>query len=109
MSTRINIDYAAMDRMYERVMDEIYLLFHNHPLSFPTGPISEADQIDMNYYQAMGRSALQSLEAQANSARERGDINGLQSISAQAKHSAGRFDPKINPKFAHLPRSGRTK
>lgn len=83
MSSRISIDEEKMVRMYEKAMDEIFTLFHYHPLSFPHGKMSE---------------------------RELGEIQqGL--AEAKAAKASGqdmsRFDPANNPKFAHLHRTGK--
>ena len=83
MSSRITIDEARLRQVYEKTMDEIFMLFHYHPLSFPTDKLT---------------------------ARELGEIQqGL--AEAKAAQASGqdmsRFDPDVNPKFANLRRTGR--
>ena len=81
--SRITLDTERLNQVYDRMMDEIFLMFHYHPLSFPHGKMSE---------------------------RELGEIQqGL--AEARAAQRAGqdmsRFDPAVNPKFANLRRTGR--
>ena len=81
--SRITLDTARLNQLYEKTMDEIYLLFHYHPLSFPTDRLTERDLSDL----ADGL-------AQAKAAQRAGQ-------------DMSRFDPANNPKFANLRRTGK--
>lgn len=56
MSSRITINEAKVNSTYERIMDEIYAMFHYHPLNgIPSGRATEEEVTETNFNNAAAR------------------------------------------------------
>jgi hypothetical protein len=55
MSTIIPLNESKLMDFYEKIMDEVYLIYHTHPTNIPHMPISDEERAEMSYYEAMAR------------------------------------------------------
>lgn len=53
---RISFDENKLNASYERMMDEVYLMFHTHPTMLKHIELSEADLVEYAEYTAMARN-----------------------------------------------------
>lgn len=54
--TRFNIDEAKMLDYYDKLMDQVYLLYHTHPTNLTHISLTDAEVAEMSEADAMGRS-----------------------------------------------------
>jgi hypothetical protein len=55
MSTKMRINEQKMLDYYEKLMDQVYLLYHSHPTNLTHVPLSDAELAEMSYYAAMAK------------------------------------------------------
>jgi hypothetical protein len=71
INTIMNINEQKMLDYYEKVMDQVYLLYHKHPTNLTHINLSDAERSELTYYDAMGRDLAQSLEAHTGKKNKR--------------------------------------
>lgn len=65
MSTILNVNEQKMLGYYEKLLDQVYLLYHTHPTNLAHINLTEAEIAEMVYYDAMGRNLAGSAEMQS--------------------------------------------
>jgi hypothetical protein len=55
MNHRITIDERQLNANYEKMMDEVYLLYHTHPSNLIPISLSESEIAEYSEYNAIGR------------------------------------------------------
>lgn len=48
MPHRIDFDFEKMNEEFEDMMDEVYLMYHNHPTYIPHLPITDAERLEIS-------------------------------------------------------------
>ncbi len=63
MSTIMNVNEQKMLDYYDKLMDQVYLLYHTHPTNLTHLSLTDAEIAEMVYCDAMGRNLADGLEA----------------------------------------------
>jgi hypothetical protein len=84
MGTKININEQKMVDNYEKLMDQVYLLYHTHPTNLPHIPLSDAEIAEMAYYQAMANNLGEEFTATLGKRKKKKVY-----LQSDSKHSNG--------------------
>lgn len=71
MDHRISVDQRMLNNYYERMMDEVYLLYHTYPTTLTHIDLSAAEAAEVGYLDAVGKGLAASRQTGSGSKRKK--------------------------------------
>ncbi len=84
MATVFNVNEQKMLDYYDKLMDQVYLLYHTHPTNLTHIGLTDAEIAEMVYYDAMGRNLAENLSAAPSQGKKK-----KVHLHSDQKHSNG--------------------
>lgn len=86
MSTKMSIDEQKMLNYYEKLMDQVYLLYHQHPTNLVHVNLTDAEKAEQGYNAAMAKQLGSQMQRDAQTYIDRYGSNAPAVIQREMAH-----------------------